>query len=98
MGWSDRLSLRISENANFGLQMLAISWNFFFLAASWPLDGRNVKESDWNAESCRIKRVMRVGFEPTPPERPDLLDRSYPGRSLVWRLGPLGHLTDISQG
>lgn len=34
---------------------------------------------------------MRVGFEPTPPERPDYV--IWFMITLVWRLGPLGHLT-----
>ena len=35
----------------------------------------------------RVKRMMRVGFEPTP----------FRTRSLVWRLRPLGHLTVMTE-
>ncbi len=45
---------------------------------------------------------MRVGFEPTPfrTRLPGCLDAITPKRpgALVWRLRPLGHLTDAVYG
>ena len=69
--------------------------NFELLRTAFNVHSNFVSNWSRSEKGCKplgeteaTKRMMRVGFEPTP----------FRTRSLVWRLRPLGHLTVETEG